>query len=313
MMTITNLDMDVLRSFVTGIDLGSFAKAAERLGRSQSAVSLQLKKLEEQVGEPLLRKEGRGLALTSAGEILLSYARRLLELNDEAVAATRGVAVEGWVRLGLVQDFAESWLPMLLGRFSRAHPQIKVDVLVDRGANLAEAVNKGELDISLSWGDYPTPRRQKVAEIPLRWIGAQDFVLKTGLPVPLVAFKQPCTFRQRAIEALDAAGMPWRIAFTSPSLAGLYAAVEAGLGVTPRTAAGIPPRLKLLGPESGLPPMAPPVDLYLHVGSETPAAATERLRETLLETLEVGLMPSLSAARHQPAPAPLPAGVAAHA
>ena len=152
-MQLTNLDMDVLRSFVTGTELGSFAKAADRLGRSQSAISLQLKKLEEQVGEVLLRKDGRGLALTASGEIMLSYARRLLELNDEALAATRGVAVEGWVRLGLVQDFAESWLPLLLGRFARAHPQIRVDVQVDRGVNLAEAVEKGELDLALCWGD----------------------------------------------------------------------------------------------------------------------------------------------------------------
>ena len=111
-------------------------------------------------------------------------------------------------------------------------------MLVDRGVNLAEAVAKGELDLALCWGDYPSPRRQKVAEIPLRWIGAGDFALQPGQPVPLIAFKQPCTFRASAIEALDAAGMPWRIAFTSPSLAGLFAAVEAGLGVTPRTAHG---------------------------------------------------------------------------
>lgn len=285
MMRLTNLDMDVLRSFVTGTELGSYAKAADRLGRSQSAISLQLKKLEEQVGETLLRKEGRGLALTAPGEIMLSYAKRLLELNDEAVAATRGVAVEGWVRLGLVQDFAESWLPLLLGRFSRAHPQIKVDVLVDRGVNLAAAVDKGDLDIALCWGDYPTPHRRKLAEVPLRWIGTTHFSLKANEPVPLIAFRQPCTFRHRAIEALDAAGRPWRIAFTSLSLAGLYAAIEAGLGVTPRTAEGIPSRLRLLGAESGLPAMSPPVDLYLHVGEETPPPATERLREALLEVL----------------------------
>lgn len=289
-MQLTNLDMDVLRSFVTGTELGSFAKAADRLGRSQSAISLQLKKLEEQVGETLLRKEGRGLALTAPGEILLSYARRMLELNDEAVAATRGVAVEGWVRLGLVQDFAESWLPVLLGRFARAHPQIKVDVRVERGVNLAEAVDKGELDLALCWGDYPTPRRRKIAEVPLRWIGATEFKMVPGEPVPLIAFKQPCTFRTRAIEALDAAGIAWRIAFNSPSLAGLYAAVEAGLGVTPRTAEGVPARLRVLDENDGLPPMAPAIDLYLHVGEETPSAATQRLREALMETLEGSLV-----------------------
>src|SRR5690242_11497870 len=111
-----NLDLDVLRTFVTGLDLGSYAKAAERLGRSQSAISLQLRKLEEQTGQTLLRKRGRGLALTEPGEIMLGYARRLLEVNDEALAALKGASLQGTVRLGLPQDFAESWLPDVLGR-----------------------------------------------------------------------------------------------------------------------------------------------------------------------------------------------------
>lgn len=285
-MRLTNLDMDVLRSFVTGTEMGSFARAAQRLGRSQSAISLQLKKLEEQVGEALLKKDGRGLALTAAGEILLSYARRLLELNDEAVAATRGVAVEGWVRLGIVQDFAEHWLPSLLGRFARAHPGVKVDVTVDRGVNLAEMVGQDSLDVALTWGDYPTPYRRKLADVAIRWVGLPGYRQPPGEPVPLIAFRPPCTFRKRAIEALDAMGAPWRVAFTSPSLTGLYAAVEAGLGVTPRTAVGLSPRLALLGAESGLPDLAPPIELYLHRARERGTPAVERLSETLLETLD---------------------------
>jgi DNA-binding transcriptional LysR family regulator len=115
-----NLDLDVVRTFATGIELGSFAKAADRLGRSTSAVSAQLKKLEEQTGAELFRKAGRGLALTEAGETMLAYARRLLELNDEAVIAVHGVELEGWVRLGLQEDFGETLLPDVLGRFARA-------------------------------------------------------------------------------------------------------------------------------------------------------------------------------------------------
>lgn len=281
----TNLDMDVLRTFVTGTELGSFAKAAERLGRSQSAVSLQLKKLEDQVGETLLRKEGRGLVLTGPGETLFSYARRMLELNDEAVAAARGVAVEGWVRLGIVQDFADRWLPALLGRFARAHPTVKVDVVVDRGVHLAEQVARGELDLALTWGDYATPQRRKLADIPMRWVGPRGYRQTPGEAVPLIAFRPPCTFRKRAIEALDGTGLAWRVAFTSPSLAGLFAAIEAGLGVTPRTAIGLSDRLALLGPESGLPDLSPPIELYLHRALERANPAMERLADTLLDTL----------------------------
>jgi DNA-binding transcriptional LysR family regulator len=132
----TIFDLDVLRSFVTGIELGSFAKAAERLGRSTSAVSTHLQKLEEQAGTMLLRKAGRGLALTDAGETMLAYARRLLDLNDEAAAAVQGIELEGWVRLGLQEDFGETLLPEVLARFSRAHPKVRIEAHVIRNAEL---------------------------------------------------------------------------------------------------------------------------------------------------------------------------------
>src|ERR1700748_189968 len=128
--------MDVLRTFVTWFELGSFARAADRLGRSQSAVSTQLRKLEDQVGQRLVQRSGRGLILTAAGESLLSYAKRLLELNDEAVGNIRVAEVEGWARLGLAQDFAESWLPPVLTRFSQAYPGVRMEVQVDRSVPL---------------------------------------------------------------------------------------------------------------------------------------------------------------------------------
>jgi DNA-binding transcriptional LysR family regulator len=121
-MRLTNLDMDALRSFVAGIEAGSFAQAADLLGRSTSAVSAQLKKLEEQTGAELVRRSGRGLALTDGGEVMLSYARRLLSINDEALSAVQGPELAGWVRLGIQEDFGESLLPQVLGRFARAHP-----------------------------------------------------------------------------------------------------------------------------------------------------------------------------------------------
>ena len=157
MATRTNLDMDVLRTFVTGFELGSFARAAERLGRSQSAVSTQLRKLEEQVGQPLVQKAGRGLALTAAGESMLGYAKRLLELNDEAVDRLRGTELEGWARLGLAQDFAESWLPAVLKRFSRAYPRVRIEVQVGLGAQLIEKTLKDELDVALVWATAAAP------------------------------------------------------------------------------------------------------------------------------------------------------------
>src|SRR6185369_398072 len=139
----TNLDLDILRTLATGIDLGSFAKAADRVGRSQSAISLQLRKLEEQLGIDLLKKQGRALVLTEAGEVMLAYARRLLALNDEAVTAVRGPAISGALRFGLPQDFAETWFPTTLARFNRAHPLNQIAVTVGRNAELLERLDRG--------------------------------------------------------------------------------------------------------------------------------------------------------------------------
>jgi DNA-binding transcriptional LysR family regulator len=279
------LDLDVLRTFVIGHDLGSFAAAAERLGRSQSALSLQLRKLETHAGQALLRKDGRGLALTPAGEIMLSYARRMIELNDEALTAVRGVAVEGWVRLGLVQDFAESWLPSLLGRFARAHPGVRVEARVDRGAVLAAAVAKGELDLALVWGDLPGPHRTELTTMPIAWIGSPRHQIATMRPLPLVTFEPPCVFREVAVRALDQAGIPWRVTFTSPSLAGLWAAVEAGLGLTPRALHSTPARLTVLAGDRRLPKLKARAGLWMHAAGGTAKPAVARLQDALIETI----------------------------
>ena len=286
----TNLDMDVLRTFVTGFELGSFARAADRLGRSQSAVSTQLRKLEDQVGQPLVQKSGRGLALTTAGECLLSYAKRLLELNDEAVASVRGAEVEGWARLGLPQDFAEGWLPPVLSRFAQAHPRVRVEVQVDRSLPLTEKIVKGELDVGLVWGsDVKAPHAERIVDIPMAWIGRPDWPGLKALgaePLPLAAFAPPCVFRSAAIEALDNAGVPWRLVFTTPSLSGLWAAAEGGLGITARTTVGMPKTLAVLNASAlGLPAL-PKVPLTLLRSEAEPAASVARLKDILIETIE---------------------------
>ena len=285
----TNLDMDVLRSFVAGFELGSFARAADRLGRSQSAISTQLRKLEQQVGRPLVRKSGRGLALTTAGESLLSYARRVLALNDEAVDALQGAEVEGWVRLGLPQDFAERWLPGALGRFARAHPKVRIEVRVERNAHLVERTAKGELDLCLAWGDGSDAwHAERVADLPVAWIGRPGWEGLSSLgpePLPLVAFEAPCVFRAAGIAALDAAGIPWRLVFTSPSLSGLWAAAEAGLGVTLRTAIGIPPALAMLDPASSGLPQLPSIRLALCRSEAEASPAVGRLADILRDVI----------------------------
>jgi DNA-binding transcriptional LysR family regulator len=284
-MSLVNLDMDVLRTLVTAQRLGSFNRAASHIGRSQSAVSQQIRKLEEQVGESLFQKQGRHMVLTDAGEVILAYARRILDLNDEAVAAIRGRTAEGLVRFGLPADFAEAWLPAALGTFKRTHPAVRIEAVVDRNRRLLDLLDKGELDLVLAIGSGTRSDASMIAALRLVWIGAAPSNGSWTLsePVPLAVYEAPCFFRQRALATLDKAGIPWRIAFTSPSLHGLWAAVEAGLGVTLRTEVGLPATLRVL---DGLPAIADPaLPACLHDGGRTLAPTSASLRSIIAQTL----------------------------
>jgi len=280
-------DLDVLRSFATGMELGSFAKAADRLGRSTSAVSAQLKKLEEQAATPIFRKSGRGLALTEAGETMLGYARRLVELNDEAASAIHDVELEGWVRLGLQEDFGEAVLPEVLGRFARTHPKVKIEARIARSHELAERITSGSLDIALAWHNGATlPYSRHVADVQMRWVGPAKLIetgLRDGGALPLVALEAPCLLRTVATEALDRAGLSWRMAFSSPSLGGIWAAVAAGLGLTIRTDIGLPANVRAMAPEVlGLPAL-PKMALVLHQKEAELDTVAARLADILLQ------------------------------
>jgi DNA-binding transcriptional LysR family regulator len=289
-------DLDVLRTFVTGVDMGSFAKAADRLGRSTSAVSAQLKKLEDQLGMPVLRKEGRGMTTTPAGESLLGYARRLLELNDEAASAVRGAELAGSVRLGIQQDFGEQMLTEVLGRYTRVHPQVRIEARVARNSELMELLEGGKLDLALAWDNgVAAPHAVDVGRLPMRWIGPAD-ATRLALdgnarnvhePLPLVMMDAPCIMRSAATRALDQAGIAWRIAFTSPGLSGVWAAAAAGLGLTVRTDLGLPPSLRALDAHDAawLPPL-PEVGLRLQRAEAELNPPAQRLHDIVLQALQ---------------------------
>ncbi|WP_396329185.1 LysR substrate-binding domain-containing protein [Burkholderia anthina] len=312
-----NFDVAALRSLVAGVDLGSFAKAADRVARSSSAVSAQIRKLEEQAGTPLFVKAGRGLALTDAGDAMLRYARRMIELNDEAAAAVRGVNLDGWVRVGLQEDFGEAILPDVLGRFARAHPKVRIEARVARNADLLDRLDANQLDLALVWGDPASAAlisragidSDVIAQVPMQWIaavGAGGFgmpdgghhadaaddrdadiraVRASGEPLPLVVFDRPCRFFGAATDALDRAGVPWRVAFTTPSLAGLWAAAAAGLGLTVRSHYGLPASVRVLDAASfGLPALPSlPLMLLRRTSSVTPSV--ERLARIVAQAV----------------------------
>lgn len=283
-MSLPNLDMDALRTLVAILRLGSLHRAAERVGRSQSAVSQQMRKLEAQLGESLFRKQGRHVVLTETGELAHSYARRMLDLNDEAVRAVRGASVEGVVRFGLPGDFAETWLPSTLGQFKKAHPAVRVDVSVERNGLLLERLDKGELDLVLVMGYASRSDAERIATLPMAWIGSveSEGILRPNVPIDLALYESPCFFRRAGTEALDKASISWRLAYTTSSLQSLWAGVAAGLGITLRTMAGMPPSLMRLDEKHGLPSL-PSVELCLHAGRNDMTPALAQLRQMVID------------------------------
>jgi len=290
-MSLPNLDMDALRTFLATQQLGSLNRAAERIGRSQSAVSQQMRKLEEQVGMPLFRRLGRGLALTESGELVLSYAHRILDLNDEVVRAVRGASIEGVVRFGLPGDFAESWLPKALGQFKKTHPGVRVEVAVERNGALLERLDRGELDLVLAMGYERRADAEHLATLPMTWIGPADtdVVLSPGVPLDLALYHPPCFFRRAGISALDSANISWRLAYSTASLQSLWSGVAAGLGITLRTAAGLPATLRRLGEKDGLPPL-PLVELCLHTAPAEMPPALAQLKRAIVENAAANLI-----------------------
>jgi DNA-binding transcriptional LysR family regulator len=264
MISARNFDIDLLRTLVALADLGSLRLAATRVGRTQAALSLQMRKLQEQAGETIFAPESRKLVLTGAGEVLLSYARRILALNDEAQDAIRRSPVSGEVRFGASQDFGESWLPPVLARFRKAHPSVGLEIRVDGGTRLVAAVDAGEIDLALALGLGERPNAICIGHLPLVWVAHRDFTWERGAKLPLALFTSPCRFRTKGITELDAAGIRWEITLTSPSLYGVWAAVNAGLGVTVRTPEGLLPELEVVDRKFGLPNLGS-VDVCLYI------------------------------------------------
>lgn len=226
------LDLDLLRTFVTVARAGSFTRAGETLFRSQSAISLQIRKLEQAVGERVFRRTARLVTLTPAGERLMGYAERMLALADEAMSAFREGEISGLVRLGTPEDFATAHLPRALAAFAEAHPGAQLEVTCDLTLNLMDLFHAGRLDVALVKREpSASVEGQRVWSEPLVWVGAHNKVFDPQEITPLVVSPEPCVYRKRAEDALKRAGRRSRPAYVCGSLTGCLAAVRAGLGV----------------------------------------------------------------------------------
>ncbi|CAH0498719.1 LysR substrate-binding domain-containing protein [Novosphingobium sp. CECT 9465] len=261
-MALRNLDIDLLRCFVTISDTGSFTRAGARLGRTQSGISLQLKRLEEQVGRALFVRSPRSLAMTFEGERLIGPARQILRLHDATLAEMFEPDIAGSVRIGVPEDFATAHLPGVLAAFAEAHPLVELEVACDLTLNLFERFHAGDFDLVLV-KRQPAQERQEGVRVwrePLVWVARDRQAVADRLRIPLVVSPEPCVYRKRATEALDAIGRAWRIAYTSTSLAGSLSAVRAGLGITVLPLEMVPPGLMAVGGNAGpevasLPPL----------------------------------------------------------
>jgi DNA-binding transcriptional LysR family regulator len=281
-----NLDLDLVRSFVAIAEVKSFTRAGERLGRSQSAVSLQMRRLEDLIGRRLFSRDPRHVVPTADGETFLPQARRLLRLNDEILSELTGGDVVGEVRLGAPEDFATVHLPDILGEFTRANPRATLAVTCDLTLNLLEQLRDGALDLALVKREPLGPDMGvRVWREPLVWVGADASVAEAEGPVPLVVAPSPCVYRKRAIGALERIGRPWRCAYTSPSLAGQQAALRAGLGVTVLPLEMAPSDLARLGPAQGLPDL-PDTEIALMRAPTAVPAAAEKLAAFILAQLD---------------------------
>jgi DNA-binding transcriptional LysR family regulator len=279
----TNLDLDLLRAFVMVSESRNFTRAGERLGRSQSAVSLQVRRLEDLIGEPLFQRDARRVSLTDKGEVFLAQARRLLRVNDDIVAALAADEVEGEVRLGAPEDFATAHLPAVLGAFARSHPRIALSVTCDLTLRLLDRMSAGDLDLALVKREpLGGELGVRVWREPLVWVGQDSEDLASGKVVSLIAAPSPCVYRRRATTALDEAGRAWRIAYTSPSVAGQLAALRAGLGVSVLPRAMVPDDLTILG--QAAPPLADGEIALIRNREAGPAA--DRLAEHVLTALD---------------------------
>jgi DNA-binding transcriptional LysR family regulator len=247
------LNIDLLRNFAAIAEAGCMSRAAERVGRTQAALSQQVKKLETAVQQTLMIRTGRGVTLTVDGERLLAHAQKILRTHDEAVAELLGESLSGNVRFGCPDDYARVFLPPLLQRFTRQHPQAIIEVICAPTPRLLERLEAHALDIAIISLPDSRDREQFLRREPFVWVGAKGGDAQNYDPIQL-ALSDPDTLdHQAATSTLERAGRKYRVAYASGSVAGLTAVVRSGQAIAVLTKTAVPPDLKILPPASGLP------------------------------------------------------------
>lgn len=287
MAMVPNLETTLLRSFVSVAETGSFTAAAATVGRSQSAVSLQIQRLEEMLGCRLLERTKRSVTLTRSGKDFLAYAHRILRLHEEAVAAVNPALGEIVIRVGMPNDYAEMLLPSVLSRFDAQYPEVRCTIECDMTWELLNRLEQGELDlvVGIRHAAHSTGRTLCLEDIV--WVAGPDFdpAAWRDRAVPLVLYPETCPYRARGIEALAGSGGAWQIVYTSQSPTGIRIAVEQRGAVTITSRRTVPDHWRILTPEDGFPTL-PPAELQLYMAPGSGTHAVARLADLLQAEFE---------------------------
>ncbi len=277
------LETDLLHTFVAIADTGSFSHAARRVFRTQSAVSMQMRRLEAAVGRPLFGRQGRSVALTVDGELLLGHARRILHAHRQALAAFDSSALEGSVVFGTPDDYGSTFLPGILARFAETNPRVHVEVVCEPTVNLLPRLAEGSVDLALITHGHGDNSGIVVHQEPMVWVTSARHCVHEQDPLPLALYQPGCPFRQWALEALAAQGRASRVAYTSVSLTGIEAALRAGLAVSVLGLSNVPDGMQVLTQQDGFPPM-PDYTIALRRAPGREAPLLDRVEQHIIDS-----------------------------
>ncbi|MEM8950809.1 MAG: LysR substrate-binding domain-containing protein [Pseudomonadota bacterium] len=260
------LDSDLLRTFLAVADAGSMTGGAARIYRSQSAASVQIKQLEDLLGEPVFKRHGRGVVLSRAGEILEPVARQVVETLDSAMAEITGDGLEGTLRIGIPDEHGKEALSKIIADFTRDHPKVDLTVRCALSAGFPKALSAGELDLAVHEVEDVGPDMELLGEEPMHWVMSRAHSLLDRDPLPVALFDRACWWRDAALKALEARGRSYRIIYSSESVTGVAAAIEAGIAIGVLNESSLKPGLSVLSEDEGLGKM-PVSKLVLEYGA----------------------------------------------
>ena len=278
------LDSDQLKTLVAIADTGSFTRAASEVHKTQAAVSMQMRRLEESIGRPLFAKAGRRNRLTPDGEHLLDYARRIIHLNNEAMTIFKEPDLSGYVRIGTPDDYAERFLPSIFAGFSRTHPLVEVEVICESSSSLMKHITQGDLDLAIATHKDCGPHGEVIRREKLCWLTSPRHKVEEKEVIPLALGPASCSWRTDTTNALDKLKRPYRILYTSPSAAALTAAVLSGLAITVLPESAVRPGMRHLGADEGYPEL-PHCDIALLRAKANTSSSVDALANHIAESL----------------------------